>query len=142
VPYYNSTHHVAKHLDHFLKLQSLDMFVVAGVRKPLQQAHWKRLQDWVRTKRKRDIRVFFVEIPAMDIQVEWEEEMRGGESIWDRAFRYTIQWEAREKAEELVRISACSPMLISIDFITRNYRGQTAEVSCRDGPVEMQADSN
>ena len=40
----------------------------------------------------------------MDIQAEWEEEMRGGESIWDKAFRYTTQWEAKEKAEELVRI--------------------------------------
>jgi len=105
VPYYNSAHHVAKQLDDFLKLRLLDMFVVAGVRKPLQQAHWKRLQDWVRAKRKKEKRVFFVEIPAMDIQAEWEAEMRGGESIWDRALRYTSQWEAKEQAEELVRTS-------------------------------------
>ena len=52
VPYYNSVHHVSKHLDDFLQVRSLEMFVVAGVRKPLQQAHWKRLQDWVRAKRK------------------------------------------------------------------------------------------
>ena len=36
-----------------------------------------------------DKRVFFVEILAMDVQAEWEEEITGGESIWDRAFRYT-----------------------------------------------------
>jgi hypothetical protein len=65
------------------------MFVVAGVRKPLQHAHWKRLEEWVREKRRVDKRVFFVEVPAMDIQAEWEEEIRGEESIWDRAFRYT-----------------------------------------------------
>jgi hypothetical protein len=81
------------------------MFVVAGVRKPLRQAHWKRLEQWVRTKRRRDKREFFVEVPAMDIQVEWEVEMRGGKSLWDRAFRYTTEWEARESAEAaLVRI--------------------------------------
>lgn len=102
VPYYNPTYHAANYLDYFLELESLDMFVVAGVRKPLQQSHWKKLQEWVRAKRRKDKRVFFVEVPAMDIQVEWEEEMRGGESIWDRAARYTAQWEAKEKAIELV----------------------------------------
>jgi len=89
LPYYNSTQHKARRLDEFLKLRSLEMFVVAGVTKPLQQAHWKRLEEWVREKRRVDKRVFFVEIPAMDIQAGWEEEIRGEESIWDRAFRYT-----------------------------------------------------
>jgi hypothetical protein len=108
VPYYNSMQHIAKHLDDFLKLRSLEMFVVAGVKKPLQQAHWRRLEEWVRAKRQRDKRVFFVEIPAMDIQAEWEKEMRGGESIWDRASRYTTEWEARERTEApFVRIFAC-----------------------------------
>ena len=50
-------------------------------------------------KRQRDKRVFFVEIPAIDIQVEWEAEMMGGESIWDKALRYTTQWEASESAK-------------------------------------------
>ena len=72
VPYYNSMQHIAKQLDHFLQLRSLKMFVVAGVRKPLQLAHWRRLEKWVLTKRRRDKRVFFVEVPAMDIQAEWE----------------------------------------------------------------------
>ena len=54
-----------------------------------------------------DKRVFFVEVPAMDIQAEWEREMRGGKTIWERAIRYTTQWEARQRAEAaLVRIFA------------------------------------
>jgi hypothetical protein len=27
------------------------MFVVAGVRKPLREAHWRRLEKWVLAKR-------------------------------------------------------------------------------------------
>ena len=91
--------------------------MVAGVRKPLQQAHWKRLQEWVRAKRRRDRRVFFVEVPAMDIQAEWETEMRGGKSLWNRAFRYTTQWEAREEAEAaLVRIFHCPRIVTCADL--------------------------
>ena len=128
-------------MDEFLKLRSLEMFVVAGVRKPLQHAHWKRLEEWVREKRRVDKRVFFVEVPAMDIQAEWEEEMRGGESIWDRAFRYTTKWEARERAEAArVRIFAwiqsfnvclfCQPSL-------RHYKWQMAAVWRYGDSAEM-----
>ncbi|KIM74643.1 hypothetical protein PILCRDRAFT_828065, partial [Piloderma croceum F 1598] len=99
VPYYNSIQHIAEQLDDFLELRSLEMFVVAGVRKPFQEAHWRRLEKWVLAQRREDKRVFFVEVPAMDIQVEWEREMRGGESIWERAIHYTTQWEARQRAE-------------------------------------------
>jgi hypothetical protein len=99
VPYYNSIQHKAEELDEFLELRYLEMFVVAGVRRPLYQAHWKRLEAWVWAKRQRDKRVFFVEIPAIDIEAEWEAEMMGGESIWDKALRYTTQWEARESTK-------------------------------------------
>ena len=117
VPYYHSTQHVANQLDVFLELQSLEMFVVAGVRKPLQQAHWKRLQEWVWAERRTDKRVFFLEVPAMDIQAEWEAEMRGGKSLWDRAFRYTTEWEAREKAEAaLVKIFNCPRIVTCADL--------------------------
>ena len=120
VPYYNSMQHIAKHLNVFLKLRSLEMFVVAGVRKPLQQAHWKRLEEWVQATRKRDKRVFFVEVPAMDIQAEWEWEMRGGESIWDRAFRYTTQWEGRKRElVEMVRMLVCSRVIVNLFTISQ-----------------------
>jgi hypothetical protein len=107
LPYYSPIQHKAELLDHFLQQRSLEMFVVAGVRKPLQEAHWRRLEKWVLAKRQEDKRVFFVEIPAMDIQAEWEREMRGGKTIWERAIHYTTQWEAKQAAEAaLVRIFA------------------------------------
>jgi hypothetical protein len=107
VPYYSPIQHKAEQLDHFLQQRSLEMFVVAGVRKPFQAAHWTRLEKWVLAKRQEDKRVFFVEIPAMDIQAEWEREMRGGKTIWERAIHYTTQWETRQRAEAaLVRIFA------------------------------------
>jgi hypothetical protein len=99
VPYYSFVQHKAEELDEFLKLCYLEMFVVAGVRRSLYQAHWKRLEAWVWAKRQSDKRVFFVEIPAIVIQAEWEAEMMGGESIWDKALRYTTQWEASESAK-------------------------------------------
>jgi hypothetical protein len=106
LPYYDSMQHDPNHLDTFLKLQSLQMLVIAGVQKPSQRGHWKRLEAWVRSRRKMNKMVFFVEIPAVDIQVEWEEEMSGGESIWDRAVRYTTQWEARENATATLEMQA------------------------------------
>jgi len=123
VPYYNSSQHEAKHLDDFLELRSLEMFVVAGVRKPLQQAHWERLQEWVRVKRQTDKRVFLVEVPAMDIQAEWEMEMRGGESIWDRAFRYTAKWEAVEMEKAALELQAANSRSIMPRRARRNISG-------------------
>jgi hypothetical protein len=132
VPYYHPTQHVAEQLDDLLELQSLEMFVVAGVRKPLQQAHWKRLQEWVWAKRRSDKRVFFVEVPAMDIQAEWEAEMRGGESLWDRALRYTTQWEAREEAEAALvrifdrpRIVNCTDLFVAVHQELQAANSQT-----------------
>jgi hypothetical protein len=118
------------------------MFVVAGVRKPLQLAHRRRLEKWVLTKRRRDKRVFFVEVPAMDIQAEWEGEMRGGESIWDRAFRYTTQWEDRQVAEAaLVRIITHDGYFYFYLFCwppsLRNCRWLTTKLLCHDGLAEM-----
>jgi hypothetical protein len=132
VPYYHATQHIVTRLDIFLELQSLEMFVVAGVKKPLQQAQWKRLQEWVREKRKTDKRVFFVEIPAVDIQVEWEREMRGGESIWDQALRYTTRWEAKEREKlELVRTLSCRQVVILTYSARDTSPGTTGSVQRR-----------
>lgn len=104
LPYDNPVRQIAKYLDDFT---ALEMFVVAGVKKPNQQTRWKRLLDWVRAMRQKDKRVFFVEVSTIGIQAEWEEEAMGGESIWDRALHHTTQLEAqvaKDGIEEPVRI--------------------------------------
>lgn len=110
ISYNRSVHQIAQDLVDFLTRGSLQMLVVACVRKPRQR---EKLQDWVREKRQTEKKVFFVEIPAKDIRARWEEEMRGGEtpSIWDRALNYTAQWEAKDMADK-VRIIFDAMMVI------------------------------
>jgi hypothetical protein len=41
-----------------------------------------------------DQRLHVIEGHSQYFQDEWEEKMRGGESIWERAIQYTTTWEA------------------------------------------------
>ena len=92
VPYYDSRRHKTMYLESFLELQSLQMLVIAvflyGPMGPREA-----LKHWVWTARKTDSRIYLVECQSASIQDEWEQEMRGGESIWERAVRYTKEWE-------------------------------------------------
>ena len=77
-----------------LTLPSLTMLVIVLSVQAAQRGHWKRLGRWVRKTREMDGRVYIVEEGRPDdLQEEWEDELRGGESIWDKAVRYTRDWE-------------------------------------------------
>jgi len=54
-------------------------------------------KEFLAATRKVDSRLYFVEshCQGVDIQSEWEVEMRGGESIWEKAIRYTRAWDER-----------------------------------------------
>ena len=94
VPYCLGGTHNAKELSHFLTLPSLTMLVIVLSVQAAQRGHWKRLGRWVRKTRETDGRVYIVEgCQLSELQAEWEDEVRGGESIWDRAVRYTRDWE-------------------------------------------------
>jgi hypothetical protein len=77
-----------------LGFQSLQMFVIAIRILFCDRSSRVSLQSWVQSIRETDTRVYLVDDWSADIQVEWEREMRGGESVWERAIRYTSKWEA------------------------------------------------
>jgi hypothetical protein len=81
-------------LQHLLQLLSLDMLVAVIMQDLADRAPAKESLTAIR---KVDSRLYFVEshCQGVDIQSEWEVEMRGGESIWERAIRYTRAWDER-----------------------------------------------
>ena len=86
--------HDARELANLITLPSLMMLVVALSVQAARRGHWKKLGKWVRKTRETDRRVYIVEgCGPAQLQEEWEDEVRGGESIWDRAVRYTRDWE-------------------------------------------------
>lgn len=48
---------------------------------------------WFATIRARDGRIYFATAELDTIQARWEEEVRGGESIWRRGVRETHRWQ-------------------------------------------------
>jgi hypothetical protein len=93
LPYYRVGHHIAKHLEPLLELNSLKMLVIAVAKDTTSAAHWKRLEKWVHKTRKMDNRVYLIERYSCYFRDEWEGEVRGGKSIWDEAVQYTDDWE-------------------------------------------------
>ena len=82
-------------LQPFLKLQSSKMLVVVVIKADLVDAARENWANWVKEMRKMDSRVYFAEHDAKyTIRGEWQKEMRGGVSIWDRAIQFTAEWEA------------------------------------------------
>jgi hypothetical protein len=65
--------------------KSLKMLVVVIVKNVVQGVDREELEEWVRGVRQTDRRLYVVEGHSLQFQDEWEEEMRGGESIWERA---------------------------------------------------------
>jgi hypothetical protein len=94
LPYCLRSQHDTRDLYDFLELQSLKMLVIALDVDVVLKGHWKKLGRWVRKARETDGRVYLVECGGMSVfREEWNNEVRGGESIWDRAVRYTDEWE-------------------------------------------------
>ncbi|KIM77954.1 hypothetical protein PILCRDRAFT_11615 [Piloderma croceum F 1598] len=93
LPYYDSHRHRTSLLESFLELQSLQMLVMAFFKNcPIGSRETLKL--WVQKARDTDRRIYLVECQSVSTQGEWEQDMRCGDSIWDRAVRYTNEWEA------------------------------------------------
>ena len=130
--------HNARELARLLKLPShkLMMLVVALSFQVAQRGHWKELGRWVRKTREMDGRVYIVEeCRPDDLQEEWEDELRGGESIWDKAVRYTRDWE---RTAVIVETSGLSKTFLfrgfffSISYIKERAmrRGGSPDIKC------------
>ncbi|KII85291.1 hypothetical protein PLICRDRAFT_45477 [Plicaturopsis crispa FD-325 SS-3] len=52
-----------------------------------------RTEEWFTKIRARDGHIYFATAEVENIQKRWEEEIRGGESIWRRAVRETHSWQ-------------------------------------------------
>jgi hypothetical protein len=70
------------------------MLVVPIIKDVIEEADREELEKWVHKVRQTDRRLYIVEGHSLHFRDEWEKEMRGGESIWDKAIRYTTEWEA------------------------------------------------
>jgi hypothetical protein len=94
MPYYFWSQNYIKNLHSFLRLRALTMLVVAMSDKVVRKGYCKKLERWVREVKETDRRVYLVEGGRLGgFREEWEDEVRGGESIGDRAVRYTDAWE-------------------------------------------------
>jgi hypothetical protein len=70
------------------------MLVIVVAADIVERDEWKRLGKWISRTREKDGRVYLAHGPPdSEFRNEWEKEMRGGESIWDQAIRYTDAWE-------------------------------------------------
>jgi len=85
------------YLQRFLGLKTLKMLVVVILGDVVREKDRKELKGWVREVRQTDSRVFIIERHSLRIRDDWEKEMRGGESIWNRAIRYTTKLEANAR---------------------------------------------
>jgi hypothetical protein len=98
VPYYDDSYHDARHLQPLLELESLKMLVISVPNEVNGGVQWKGLDKWVRKVREMDDRVYLVGRSSIFLRDEWESEMRGGESIWERAVQFTYEWEVHATA--------------------------------------------
>ncbi|KZP21959.1 hypothetical protein FIBSPDRAFT_495456 [Athelia psychrophila] len=74
-----------------LAVKSIQMFVLVMTTSRIDQEDVPRLMAYARQIRKSDSRLYLAQSiwRGMDIQPEWEDDMRRGRNIWDRAVEYT-----------------------------------------------------
>ncbi|KDQ24095.1 hypothetical protein PLEOSDRAFT_161927 [Pleurotus ostreatus PC15] len=72
-------------LTRLLDNSTLQMLVCILVRSSDRDLAW----EWIRDMRKRYTNAYLVEPSGCGLQKEWEREVRGGESVWERAIKYT-----------------------------------------------------
>jgi hypothetical protein len=89
------------HLRHFRGLKTLKMLVVVVLDDVVRARDREDVKEWVRGVRQTDSRVYMVERHSSRIREDWEKEMRGGDSMWDMAVRYTAELEAEESGAHL-----------------------------------------
>jgi hypothetical protein len=94
-PFHASYQH-GRDLPKLLELQSLKMLVVVIVTDSWAAGDWLLMEELVVGIRYTDSRIYLMEghCRLSEVQEQWEEEMRDGESIWDKAIRYTGDFEA------------------------------------------------
>jgi hypothetical protein len=96
------SHHLDIHrynftaLHSFLNMKSLRMLVVTHDKDVVndEDLNMKMLREWMGKTRKTDDRVYLLGHCRVYSSDHWEEEMRGGESIWDQAISYTRKWDS------------------------------------------------
>lgn len=95
LPFYNLLQHGSR-MRSLLTLESLKMLVVVIITGSVHDDDRTQMENLVVDIRKTDSRIYLVESydRGIEIQEQWEEEMRGGESIWDQAARYTSEYES------------------------------------------------
>jgi hypothetical protein len=95
VPFYKGIEDGLR-LPSLLAVPSLQMLVVVIVTSDVEEEDRTCIEDRVADLRKIDRRIYLAEsrYRGVGIQEPWEEEVRGGESIWDKAIRYTRKYEA------------------------------------------------
>ncbi|KIM77931.1 hypothetical protein PILCRDRAFT_824920 [Piloderma croceum F 1598] len=97
VPFYDWFDH-GKFLRTLLLVELLEMLVVVIITGDVVKDDRAQIESQVAEIRKTDGRIYLAEslYRGVGIQKQWEEEMRGGKSIWDKAVRYTSEYEARK----------------------------------------------
>lgn len=72
-------------LARLLQNSTLQMLVCIPARAQDQDLAW----EWLREVRRNYSNAYLVEPTGRDLREEWEDEVRGSESIWERAIKYT-----------------------------------------------------
>ncbi len=72
-------------LEHLLQNPALEMVVCVLARSEDRDLAW----GWHRDVRRKYGNAYLVESTGSELREEWEDEVRGGESIWERAVEYT-----------------------------------------------------
>ena len=95
IPYTSTNINQLSDLRPLLCLPNLQMLVLAvAMYRYTTYAFWFA-ECWVRTARRDGFRVYLVQYAFNDddARIQWEEDMRGGASVWERAVDHTEDWE-------------------------------------------------
>jgi hypothetical protein len=78
-------------LNHVLEQQTLQVLVIVVLTDRSDDEDKERAYQWVKKARSTDPRVYVVERVSDHLQEEWEYEVRGGESVWGAAVKFTMK---------------------------------------------------
>ncbi|KAF8885630.1 hypothetical protein BD779DRAFT_1673589 [Infundibulicybe gibba] len=68
---------------------SIEVFVLVMTREQIDEGQRQQIDDWVYRAQMRDARIHAVMPLFDDIRREWDVEIQGGVTIWERAVEYT-----------------------------------------------------
>jgi hypothetical protein len=95
IVYTSQNFHQLSDLQPILHLPTLKMFVLAIAMDRDTRDARSSAETWVRDSRLHTSKLFLLPYETdMDaVRIQWEEDVRGGGSIWERAVQYTMAWE-------------------------------------------------